>query len=108
VSLSDALTLLVIFVAVPVNWFVTWRLWVLSRRSPAWVLRDRFWIAFAISVIVTVFAVVFVNNSLTPPWLNGEQTKIITRSAVLVLSTLTAFYWLVRSRRESRVDQGSE
>jgi hypothetical protein len=101
-SLSDALTLLVIFVAVPVNWFVTWRLWVLRQRSPSWVLHDRFWVALAISIIVTVFAVIFVNNTLTPPWLNNDQTKIITRGAILGLSTLTAFYWIVRSRRAGR------
>jgi hypothetical protein len=104
-SLPNILTILVLFVAAPLNWFVTAWLWRLAHQSPAWVLKDRFDIALAVSVIVTVFGLVFYNNTLTPPPLNGYETQVVTRGAILVLSTLTAFYWLLRARRASRIKE---
>jgi hypothetical protein len=95
VSLSDLLTIAVIFVALPLSWLVAALLWNLSRGAPRLhVLRAHAVAALALAIIVTVFAGVFVNNSLIPPPLNGEATKIITRGAILVVSTAAALYWL--------------
>lgn len=94
-NVGALLAVLTAFVAVPLNWYVTVRLIVLSRRNPSIrVLRERAVIAIALSVIVTIFAVVFLNNELAVPFLAGDQTKIITRAAVLVGTTFPALYWL--------------
>jgi Na+/proline symporter len=83
----------------PLSWYVTWRLWRLNRQAPdALVLRERTIAALALSIIVTVFALVFVNNDLMPPFFDIEATRLITRSTILALSVLPSVYflWLYR------------
>jgi hypothetical protein len=96
-SLSDLLTVAVIFVALPLSWLVAVLLWNLSRGNPKlYVLRAHAVAALAIAIIVTVFTIVFVNNNLAvPPPLDLDATKIITRGTILVVSTVSALYWLL-------------
>ena len=96
-DLSDPTVLLalaVVFIAAPVNWYVVWRLWRLRRRDPTnRVLRDRMYVAIALSLIVSIFALVFLNNEVIPPPIDLFGTRLLTRSAILGLS-LPALYWL--------------
>lgn len=89
------LAVLVIGVALPVNWYVAYKLWRKSRGAPQLrVLRERMWASLALALVVTVFAFVFVNNSvLDPPPLDPLATQIVTRLAILSLS-IPALYWL--------------
>lgn len=91
-------TLLAVLVAVfagPLNWYVAGHLILLSRREPDLrVLRERAIIAVALAIITTVFAVVFLNNELTVRFLDADTTKVVTRTAVLVGSSIPALYWL--------------
>lgn len=99
-TLPILLAILVVVVAMPLNWYVTLRLWWLSRQSPGVrVLRERAIVALMLSLIVTVFAVVFVNNELPMPPLDAEATKLLTRSALLVWSVVPPVYWLYLYRR---------
>lgn len=94
-SPANILAVLVVAVAMPLNWYVTFKLWRLSRRNPTYkVLRERAIVALAVAIIVTVFALIFVNNDLTPPPVPGDITKLVTRSTVLAFSVLPALYWL--------------
>lgn len=100
-SLPTALAVMVVVFALPLNWYVTARLWWLARQaSGAWMLRERAIQATATAIIVTVFALVFANNEQAVPWLDNEATKLITRGAILAVSVIPALYWLyqVRSR----------
>lgn len=93
-SLPEVLAWLVILVALPLNWYVTIRLILLTRANPGLrVLRERTYVSLALSMIVSVFAFVFLNNGMNEPVLNSEATQLITRSAVLALA-LPAAYWL--------------
>lgn len=96
-NLPELLTLAVIFVAAPLSWLVAALLWRLSRTEPTFkTLRAHAVAALALALIVTTFAAVFVNNSLAaPPPLTLVQTQIITRGALLVISTVSAAYWLL-------------
>lgn len=92
--IPTVLAVLVVLVALPLNWFVTLKLWRLARLAPEiGVLRERALVALALALIVTVFAVIFLNNEMPVPLLDVEATRIITRSAMLALS-LPALYWL--------------
>lgn len=94
-TLSTLLAVLVVVVAVPLNWYVTFRLWRLSRSAPrVRVLRERAIVALALAVIVTVFAAIFMNNELTPPPLGPDATRILTRCVLLVMSVAPPVYWL--------------
>jgi hypothetical protein len=100
-SLPLFLAALVIFVTVPLNWMVVTRQWRLLRRHPDnRVLRERFLLAVVLTAVISVFAIVFVNNNLAQPILSPVQTMIVTRTAMLALS-LPALYWLslYRGRR---------
>ena len=93
--LANVLALAVVFVAVPLNWLVTIRLWRLSGATPEIsVLRERAILSTFFTVLVTVFALVFLNNDLAVPILTLDQTRIIVRSATLAVSIVPAGYWL--------------
>lgn len=97
-TLPDLLARSVIRVAVPVNWYVVWRLWRLSRSRPQLgVLRERMFVALALAVVVTIFALVFLNNGMEVPILNLEQTQLLTRTAVLSLA-IPPLRWLWQYR----------
>ncbi len=101
-NLASILSVLVVSVAVPMNWLVTIRLWRLSRGKPRiGVLRERAFVSLALTIIVTIFALIFLNNDLPVPVLDGATTKIITRAAVLVWSVIPAAYWLWLYRKSS-------
>lgn len=94
-SLPDILANLVIVFAVPLTWFVAVLLWRLSRQNPTLrVLRAHAVAALALALLVSVFAGIFVNNSLIPPPLDTPTTQIITRSTLLTLASTSALYWL--------------
>lgn len=94
-TLPNLLAFLVIFVALPLNWLVTILLWRLSLAAPdTRVLRERAIAALAVSIIVTAFSIVFLNNDLVPPPLDFESTKLLTRGAMFALSIVPASYWL--------------
>ena len=102
-TVADALAFLVVFVTVPLNWYVTYRLWRLSRANrDVRVLHERAITSTALSVIVTVFGLVFLNNGMTNPILDATATRLITRTATFAL-TLPAAYslWLYRGGRRN-------
>jgi hypothetical protein len=95
VNVSDVLAMLVVVVAVPLNWTVVALLWRLHRQAPeVRVLRERGIVATALAIIVTIFALVFLNNDLDVPLLDFESTKLVTRTAILAASVIPALYWL--------------
>lgn len=89
------LALLVAFVAVPLNWFVTFRLWRLSRAEPGLrVLRERAIVALALAIVMTVFGLIFLNNDVVPPPLSFDDSKWLTRGTLFLAGVLPALYWL--------------
>lgn len=101
-SLPVLLAWLVVLVAMPVNWYVTIKLAMLSGANPeVRVLRERLYVSIGLSVVVSVFAFVFLNNGMDIPVLNNVQTQLITRAAVLGLA-LPALYWLYLYRNGRR------
>lgn len=95
----------VVLFALPVNWYVAYRLWRLSRSSPELrVLADRAIAAFFLAVIVSVFAVVFINNDIIPPPMDVYTTRILTRGAILSL-VVPALYWLYLYRSAPEVEK---
>lgn len=86
----------VLLIALPLNWLVALLLLSLSRRhADLSVLRAHAIAALAWALLVTVFSAVFANNSVfATPLLSFEQTQIITRASLLILSTVGALYWL--------------
>jgi hypothetical protein len=95
VTPATVLAIATLAIAVPLNWAVTWRLWRLSRSAPdVGVLRERAIVALAVSVLVTVFALIFLNNDLVPPLFGFEQTKYLTRGVMLAAGIIPALYWL--------------
>jgi hypothetical protein len=95
VSILDFMAVLVTFVAAPLNWLVAVLLVRLSRAHPyVAVLRERAIFAVALAIIVSVSAVIFLNNDFVPPPLNLEQTKWLARPTLLVLSIGPTLYWL--------------
>lgn len=98
IDAATVLAYLVILVAVPINWYAVWKIARLYRKAPhLGVLRDRLIVAVALAIIVTVFGIVFLNNELTNPVLSTNQTRLLTRTAVLGL-TLPPLYWLWKYR----------
>lgn len=94
-TLPDFLAVAVVLVAVPLNLFVTGLLLRLSWSAPnTLVLRAQALAWVSLTIIVTVFAVVFVNNGLDEPPLDSTATMLLTRGTLLVFSVLPAAYWL--------------
>ncbi len=94
-SAPTLLAVLVAVVSVPLNWFVVVRLWRLSLVKPSIpVLRFQAILATGLSAIVTLFALIFLNNDLPDPVVSGDTTKLITRSVVLIWSVIPSLYWL--------------
>jgi hypothetical protein len=99
VSIPTLLAVVSLVAVVPLNWFVTVKLWRLSIASPdIHVLRERAVVAAAWSVVLTLFALIFLNNDLTPPVLDFDDTKFLTRSVLLVAGLLSSVLWLRLSR----------
>lgn len=100
-TLPNVLAWLVILLAVPVHWIMVWRLWHLSRARPDLrVLRDRAETALGLAVVVSLFALVFLNNGMEVPFLDPFATMVITRSAILALSIpALRWLWLYRNGR---------
>ena len=91
-AVLGALTLLV---GVPLNYYVTRKLWRLSAERPDLrVLRERAIVSTAVLLIVFVFSLVFFSNDSVPPILGSDITKIVTRVAILALAVVPATYWL--------------
>lgn len=100
-NFATVLAVLVAVVAVPLNWYVTVKLWRLSRTRPALrVLRERAIVAFALALIATGFALVVLNNEQAPPPLNLDSTKIVSRTLILATSVIPALWWLRLYRNE--------
>lgn len=78
----------------PLNWIVVVKLWRLYQAEPVPILRERVIVAVAVALIVTVFALIFVNNDLTPPIVGFDDTKIVTRSVMFVAAVVPPLYWL--------------
>lgn len=98
-TLAHWLAVATLAIGVPLNLLVTVRLWRLSRAYPRIrVLRERALVALVVLLLVTVFGLLFVNNDLTIPILDSGATKIVARSAILVLAILPAVYWLLLYR----------
>lgn len=94
-TLASGLALVVLLVGVPLNLYVTLRLWGLHRASPEIkVLRERAIVAVVVLVTVLVFGLIFVNNDRLPPPLSIDATKVITRLVLLALAIIPAIYWL--------------
>lgn len=94
-TLANFLAYAVVGFAVPLNIFVTIRLWRLHVEDPGIrVLRERAILSTFIAVVVTIFALVFLNNDLVVPILGLEQTRLIARGATLAVSIVPAGYWL--------------
>lgn len=84
----------VVGIALPLNWFLTYRLWRITRSDPSIeVLSERTWVALHISIVVTIFAIVFLNNGMIEPLLTPWDTMVITRLAILSLM-IPALRWL--------------
>lgn len=93
---------LIIFVAVPLNWIVAVRLARLYLRTRIVVIRERARVAVVNSLVVTLFAFVFINNSFFDPRgapFNAFASMVITRVAILMLA-LPALYWLYLYRKD--------
>jgi hypothetical protein len=85
----------VLFVGVPLNLYVTIRLWRLSRQAPdTRVLRERAIVSLAVLLLIAVFGLIFLNNDLDAPVLSFDDTKLYTRLAMLALALFPATYWL--------------
>ncbi len=94
-SLPSILGLLVLIVGVPLNLYVTLKLWRLSRERPELrVLRERAIVAAAVLFVVIVFGLIFVNNDLDAPVLTFDQTKLYTRAAMFLVAIVPGSYWL--------------
>lgn len=88
------LGLLVLVVGVPLNLYVTLRLWRLVHESPRIrVLRERAITATVVLVVVVVFGLIFLNNDSVPPVLSSDSTRLLTRTAMLGISIIPAAYW---------------
>lgn len=91
----DGLVTVLMVAAVPLNWLVTILLWRLAKKSPELkVLRDRAIAATCISLAVTVFALIFINNDLALGLVDNPTSKVVGRLSVLVLSLAPALWWL--------------
>jgi uncharacterized membrane protein len=92
---NNSLALIALFVVVPINWYVVWKLRKRSHQNPSLtVLRERFLAALALAIVVTVYALIFVNNDMVQPLLPLTTTKPVTRLVLLIGATVPALYWL--------------
>jgi hypothetical protein len=92
--IATILAILTLAVALPLTWYVAFRLWRLSRLAPKIaVLRERAIAMLALALTVTVFALVFLNNEQKAPLLDLATTRVLTRGSLFVLSVVPAFYW---------------
>lgn len=99
-DLPSLLAYAVVVIAVPVKWYLVYRLLRLSRAHPSIAsLRERALSAVHLAVVITVFAVVFLNNGMEAPVLDLPMTQLLTRSAILSL-TIPAIRWLLLYRDE--------
>jgi hypothetical protein len=100
VSGPSIVALVTLAVGLPLNLYVTVKLWRLSRAAP-WskVLRHSAIGATSVLLLVVVFGIIFLNNDLPSPILTGDETRYITRFVVLVVSVVPALYWLRLYRR---------
>jgi hypothetical protein len=99
VNVPSLLAVLVVVVGVPLNLYVTRKLWGLSRSKPeVRVLRERALVSAVVLLIVAVFGLIFLNNDTVPPILGLDVTKIVTRLAIVVLAFVPAAYWLILYR----------
>jgi hypothetical protein len=98
-SLPHWLALATLLIGVPLNVYVTWSLWQLSRKSWNVVLRERAVAASFVLIVVALYGFVFVNNDITPPPIDFEATKYLTRFGMLAVALVPALYWLRLFRR---------
>lgn len=89
-----------VLIAVPLNWYLAWRLWSISWQHPSiGALRERAFLAVHLAIVVTIFAIVFLNNGMEQPILDVPTTQLITRAAILSL-TIPALRWLWLYRQD--------
>lgn len=94
-ELTVVLAWLTLLVGVPLNVLASYLLFRQWRRAPHLrVLKERFIFAVAVTFLVALFAVVFVNNDQVPPPINLASTKILTRAAMLTVALVGAVGWL--------------
>lgn len=95
-TFTTILAILTLVVGVPLNAYVTRRLWMLSRARPdILVLRERAIAATAVLILVLVFGLIFLNNDLIPPIVSFVDTKLLTRGVMLFVAVVPASYWLL-------------
>lgn len=95
VPLSAALAYAVVAISLPLNWYLAYKLWRLSLEDRSIrTLRERAITGLHIAIVVTVFAIVFLNNGMLDPFLTPGQTMIVTRLAILSLS-IPPVRWLL-------------
>ena len=93
-TVQELLAWLVILVAVPLHWIVAALLWRRSTARPdIAVLRERTVSGVALALVVTIFALVFLNNGMEVPILDPPATQLLTRTAILSLS-IPALLWI--------------
>jgi hypothetical protein len=93
--LPNILALLVLLVGVPLNAIVTVMLFRRSRKAPTIkVLRERMVVSAVLLLALVVFGLIFLNNDTLPPPFDVYLTKVVSRSAMLVLAIVPAAYWL--------------
>ena len=98
-SFTTVLATLVLVLGVPLNLYVSVRLWRLSRMAPdVPLLRERAIVSVAVFLLVLVFGIVFLNNDVAVPFLRFEDTKLYTRLAMLAVAIIPATYWLILTR----------
>lgn len=99
-TVHAALAILVLAIGLPINLYVTARLWRLSRIAPdVGLLRERAVVSTCVLLTIALFGVIFVNNDLGFPIASFEDTKYLSRPAMLVLALGPALYWLWLYRR---------
>ena len=102
-SIATILATLVVVVGVPLNAYVTVRLWRLSRVAPdVRYLRERAVASLAVLILIAVFGVIFLNNDVAVPFLRFEDTKLYTRLTMLLVAVIPASYWLWLTRKVER------
>lgn len=85
----------VLLVGVPLNALAAYLLLRASRERPQLrVLRERCVVAVVTTLVVLFFGVIFVNNDREVPWLGLDATKLITRTAMLVMALVSGGGWL--------------
>lgn len=95
-----------VLVAVPLNGVAAYLLLRKSREAPKLrVLRERFITAVAVTIVVAFFGVIFVNNDREVPPIGLDATKLITRSAILLMSAVASGGWIWLYYRLGRPDK---